>query len=406
MEENNTERQATVPPREAEPDRVERRRRFIINFIYVGLVLGVIYVVVKYGINIIMPFIVAFIVAMLSRPVIAFLRQKAHFPNGLATAVVVVLIYLLVFGLFGYLGTRIVLTVRDWIITLPDVYKNSLLPALNGMLDSVENAAERLGPDFAAFLQNISDEITANIGKALTSLASSFATWAGKTATSVPGFLIRVLITIVSSVFIAKDYELITRFILLQFDPHTADTVVKMKQGLIGTIGSYLKSYLLIMGITFVELIIGLSIFRVQNALVVSLVVALFDILPVVGCGTILVPWIVIVLIQGNYILAAELFALWVVITVIRNIIEPKIVGEQVGMHPLLVLFGMVVGTYFFGGIGLLGVPVAFALLKKLHDQGTIGVYKSFDQAQAAPTAEAARPTDRFDWRALFRKKK
>ncbi|MEA5051725.1 MAG: sporulation integral membrane protein YtvI [Oscillospiraceae bacterium] len=362
-------------------DKVEKRRRFIINFVYVALVLGIVFVVLKYGINIIMPFVVAFAVAMMSRPVIAFLRKKARFSNGAAAVVSVILIYALFGGLVGFLGTKIVLTLRDWIVMLPDTYVNSFLPAFNASLNGLEGVAQRLGPEFAAFFENLSADLTASIGKGLTNLASAFATWVGHTATAVPGFLIKVLITIVSSFFITKDYDLITRFLLLQLSPRGADTVRKIKQGLIGTIGSYLKSYLLIMGITFLELLIGLSIFRVDNAFIISLVIALFDILPVVGCGTILVPWIIVVLIQGKYVLAAELFALWVVITVVRNIIEPKIVGEQVGMHPVLVLFGMVVGTYFFGGVGLLGVPVGFALLKKLHDQGTIGLYRSFDQA-------------------------
>ncbi|MDO4566577.1 MAG: sporulation integral membrane protein YtvI [Oscillospiraceae bacterium] len=363
-----------------EAGRTEKRRRFIINAVYVAIVLLIIFLVFRYAINIIMPFVLAFLVASIARPLIALLEKKARFPRALATVLVVVIFYLLLAAALTFLSARVFVLARDWVLTLPAVYRSSLQPALVSILGELEELAERFGPEFADYLGSISANLTSSIGTTITNWATGAASWAGRTVSSVPGVLVDVLICIVSSFFIAKDYDLICRFILRQFKEKTAETIVKVKRGLVSTIGSYIKGYLLIMSITFIELFIGLSLIGVGNTLVVSLAVAVFDILPVVGCGTVLIPWVVIKLIQGDYLMALGLFILWGVILIVRNIVEPKIVGQQVGLHPVLVLIGMVVGSYFFGGLGLLGLPVAFALIKKLHDDGTIGLYRSFDE--------------------------
>ena len=106
--------------------------------------------------------------------------------------------------------------------------------------------------------------------------------------------------------------------------------------------------------------------------MVIAFCIAIFDILPVLGTGGVMVPWILINLIVGDTGLAIKLLIVYVVVTAVRNIIEPKIVGTQIGLHPLVTLMAMYVGTVLFGVVGLLGLPISITILKNLNDNGTI----------------------------------
>ena len=130
------------------------------------------------------------------------------------------------------------------------------------------------------------------------------------------------------------------------------------------------------MSITFVELSIGLSIIGIKHAVLVAFSIALFDILPVLGTGGIMIPWTVLTAIRGDFLLALGLLTVYVVVTVIRNIIEPKIVGSQLGLHPVVTLCSMFVGAQLLGVVGLFGFPIGLSLLRYLNDNGVIKVFR------------------------------
>ena len=129
------------------------------------------------------------------------------------------------------------------------------------------------------------------------------------------------------------------------------------------------------MCITFVELSIGLSIIGIERAMLVALLIAIFDILPVLGTGGIMIPWVILSALGGDLPQALALLVLYVIITVIRNIIEPRIVGAQIGLHPVLTLMSMFVGNHLFGIVGLFGLPILLSLLRYLNDNGTISLF-------------------------------
>ena len=131
----------------------------------------------------------------------------------------------------------------------------------------------------------------------------------------------------------------------------------------------------------------------------IAVAIAIFDILPVVGSGLVLLPWTVFSLIKGDLVTGIGLAVLYVVVIIVRQIVEPKIVGDRVGLHPLVTLMSMVIGSYLFGGIGLLGLPITIALIHALNKQGAIHLYKLSDDepdedadeyAAEPPAAESA----------------
>ena len=112
------------------------------------------------------------------------------------------------------------------------------------------------------------------------------------------------------------------------------------------------------------------------NAILIAVVIAIFDILPVLGTGGIMIPWSIIALLYGNYKIGVGVAVLYIIITIIRNIIEPKLVGQQVGLHPVVTLISMFVGLHFLGFIGMLGLPITISLLRYLNDKGIVNIFK------------------------------
>ena len=125
------------------------------------------------------------------------------------------------------------------------------------------------------------------------------------------------------------------------------------------------------------ELALGLTVIGVDCSLLIAFLISVFDVLPVLGTGGIMIPWTILTALQGNYPLSAGLLTVYLIITVIRNIIEPKIVGSQIGLHPVVTLSSMFVGAQLFGVLGLFGFPIGLSLLRHLNDNGTLRVYKT-----------------------------
>lgn len=137
-----------------------------------------------------------------------------------------------------------------------------------------------------------------------------------------------------------------------------------------------LRGYLIIMCITFCELAVGLSVIKVDYAVAIALVIAVFDILPVLGTGGIMIPWVIIECIAGNWIRALSLFIVYAIITVIRNIIEPKIIGRQVGIPAIVTLLSMYLGLQLFGVLGMFAFPILIIIIMKLQENDLVHIWK------------------------------
>ena len=130
------------------------------------------------------------------------------------------------------------------------------------------------------------------------------------------------------------------------------------------------------MSLTFVELSIGLSILGIDNSIIIALLTSILDILPVLGTGAVIIPWAIISLILGDIWVGIGLIIVYLIITVIRNIIEPKIVGTQLGLHPLVTLISMFMGVNIAGLFGLFGFPILLSLLMYLNKEGIVKIFK------------------------------
>ncbi len=353
----------------------EKKRKFIIDFVYLALILALSYLLLRYALPLLMPFALAFLIAYLLRRPIRYVGRRTMLGNGLAAVFLVVLVYGGLGLAVALLGLRAAAAVAGLIQRFPHFYAVYVVPTLSASAQWLENLLARADPAVLSALEEISSQLFQMLGQLVSSVSVWVTGWVSSVAGSLPGLLIRLLFMVISTFFIAIDYDRIVGFFSRLIGGHTRQVLVQVKNYVVGTLFVCIRSYLLIMCITFAELAVGLRIIGVDRSTLVALLIAIFDILPVLGTGGIMIPWALITALSGNLPRALALFVLYLVITVIRNIIEPKIVGKQIGLHPVLTLMSMFVGTHFFGVVGLFGLPILLSLLRYLNETGAIHLY-------------------------------
>ena len=357
----------------SEMDVVARRKRFLINLAYFVVIATIVVVVIRYALSALMPFVIAAGCAAILRPLLRFLNTRLRMPRKPTGLVITVLFYLLIALLGIILFNRILDVATNFLISLPGLWSQTLMPALRELGEWITGWLMELNieVDFSV------DELLNHLGSDITSLSTRMLGMAGNFAFSLPSVLISVIICIVSTLFMLFDWDKITGFIYQQLSSRGSDLAHKAVLQSGATIRQFVVSYGLILLITFSELSVGFLIIGFRNPFLIAGLIAIFDILPVVGCGGVLIPWTIISFLIGNTTNGIGLALLYIVITVVRNIVEPKIVGKQVGLHPLVTIMSMVIGSSLMGGVGLFGLPITLAVINKMNKDGVIHLFNT-----------------------------
>ena len=354
----------------------DKKRNFIINVLYWALLIAIIFVLFKYFIPLVMPFLIAYAISALMRPIIARLNSRWKLRWNIAAILMVLVFYSTVGTLIVLAVIKLIAWLQSVLTLVPALYTNTIAPALTTLLTNLGGIIEDLDPTVAETLYNVAGQAVNSLGSAVTNLSMGALGTLSGIAVSLPGILINILITIIATFFMAADYPRISAFVRRQLPGHTADILSKIKHQIGEIIGQFLRSYCLIMLITFCELSVGFLILKLQNPFAIALLIAIFDVLPVLGTGGVLIPWSAIALVIGNYGMALGVILLYVVVTVVRQVVEPRIIGKQVGIHPVITLISMFVGAKLFGVIGLFGLPITCAILRSLNEKEVIHILK------------------------------
>ena len=354
----------------------EKRKRLIVNTAYGAVIFSLVYVAVQYGLKLIMPFLLGFIIAAgLRRPAL-WISGKWKLPVKPVALALAAVFYCTAGLLAAFAGLKLLSALVDLLPKLPELYTNTVEPTLAGAFAVIEDEISRMDPELMKELQTLFNQFNQSVGEMITGMSVQALGAISASATSLPGLFIKALLMIISTFFIAADYDLLAGFAARQFTGQTGRFRVRIRQYVVGTLFVCIRSYAIIMSITFFELSLGLSLIGIKNAVLIAFCIAVFDILPVLGTGGIMIPWVILEAVQGNLALAVKLLAVYLIITVVRNIIEPKIVGSQLGLHPVVTLSSMFVGAQLFGVVGLFGFPILLSLLKNLNDTGTIRLFR------------------------------
>ena len=358
---------------------LERRKRFLINILFWAAIVALIYVIFKYLLPFLMPFFIAALIAIFTRPLARIISRKTHIKLKIVSLICTLVCFVIIAGIIAVIVIRLAGLGTDLFSAIPSIYAETIEPALTDFSERIADQIGRLNPETVAILERISDRLIDSLGN----VAVGFSNWTvngvKNIVTGLPNFLLSCVICVIAAIFITLDYEKIKEAGKLLMPDRTTKVIMESSSNLRKIIWKYLKAYGIIMLITFAEIAIGLLIIGIKNAFLVAVLIAIFDIFPIVGSGMILLPWTIITLIQGHIMRGIGLGILYVIVIVVRQFLEPRVVGKHVGMHPLLTLACMFVGAHLFGGIGLFGVPVTTAVILSLNENGVINLFCTRD---------------------------
>lgn len=352
---------------------LERQKSFVIRFLYWSFILliGVLFYIYLWPV--VWPFVVAFVIAWAIEKPVEWLIKRLNLPRVVSVVTVVLFFVLLFSGILLLFGTSIVSLIRDMAKTLPILFDKSILPLLDSSLDWLESLLISIDPSFAIALETTIDSAFEMMSNGVVSMCGSVVTSLGGLITTIPSLFMKFMILVIATIFISIDYHMI-KDVLVRFVPQKGKNIFHEFVPYFGkTVPKCIVSYVLIFTLTCVELWIGFILLRLKSPFLLAVLIAILDILPVLGTGTILIPWAILSLIRGNIFLGVGLVILYVVITVIRNIVEPRLVGKQMELHPVVTFASMLIGLHFFGILGLFGMPLIVSFLGKLYKKGIIG---------------------------------
>ncbi|MCQ2553810.1 MAG: sporulation integral membrane protein YtvI, partial [Clostridia bacterium] len=312
----------------------------------------------------------------LRRP-INFLSSKLRIPRKGAVGIVLALFYIILAALFVGVIFGLISAAIKWIADIPRLYVANIQPALSSVLEWAREAIPNLNEEYEAYLTTIGTRILTGLYDVVSALSQRLLGFAQSFALKVPKTLIATLFSIVATVFLTLDWPNISHFIMGQFHDRGKNIINDSVRYVGESVIQIIKSYGLIMFITFIELCIGLTVLGVKNSIIYAFIIACFDIIPALGTGGIVIPWVIIELIYRHWTMAAGLAVMYIIITAVRNVLEPKIVGKSIGLHPVLMLFSMYMGATIFGGLGIIIMPFTFIVVKKLNDTGLIHLFNS-----------------------------
>ncbi|MFY9542932.1 MAG: sporulation integral membrane protein YtvI [Dethiobacteria bacterium] len=340
----------------------------------VAAILGALYLlllVFKYA----APFVIALLLAALIEPLNRFLSQNRKFPipRSLAALIGTILIVSIVaFGLFG-VGNLLFTQARELITTLPEHYPH-LEREIRAYIIRLERNMDILP---AKALQAI-DNILSQLEAFLSGFVSKAARYLYHYAVSIPEIMLFIILTVLGIYFISRDWLKIQESINEQLPRAWLDRFRIFRRDMLAALFGLIRATLVLMAITFIQLYLGLRILQVQYALLMAFIITIFDALPVIGAGLFLVPWAIYAFITGNIKLGIGLLIIQVSVSVVRQVVQPKVLGDQIGIHPLATMITMYAGFKFFGLSGLIFGPIVFVIVKSILGYYTRG--RSFKQ--------------------------
>ena len=347
--------------------------RVLKNILYVVLILLGLYIALELSIFY-MPFLVAFIISLMIEPAIKKIMKKTHLTRRTSSIIIFVLVSVIIIGGLAWL-----------LITLFSE-SSSLLQSLNDYFDKLYVQFQNLINYFNFDNIHLSNEILEVIQNSTGDFLTTASDWLRNIlnnlinfVTSIPSIVICIGITVIALYFICVDKI----YILDQIEHHLPRLWVKKisihLKDLIQTLGGYLKAEATLILVSFVISLIGLYIlqivgFNVQYPLLMALFIGFVDALPILGSGTVMIPWAIICALNGDINLGIAIIILLIIMSVVRQVLEPKLVSKNIGVHPIFTLIAMYTGFKVIGIIGLLVGPIVLIIVKNIFanliDQG------------------------------------
>ena len=307
------------------------------------------------------PFIFAFVIASIIEPIIRFLMRKAKMRRKLAAPIVLTFFIVSFVLIITLIVARLIQEMKSVAVILPKI-GSDMYAYLNMLVSKGVDIFEWLPVEITNNIGNVISKLSESISNILNSIIKG----AFITAVSIPEALVFIIVIIVSTFFISSDRERISKFFSSQFPEkwinQSKSIIANMFSALIG----YIKAQLILMTITFTELFIRFVIIGVKYSLLLAVLISFMDAFPILGTGGFLTPWAIYCFFTGNFRLGVSLLILYAIVFIVRQSIEPRVLGQQIGVYPLVTLIAMYSGLKLFGFWGFILGPITVLLFKNI----------------------------------------
>lgn len=340
---------------------METKRRYgrmLVNLLVAVVAILLLIFVVPKLLVFFMPFVVGWIIAMIANPLVRFLEKHVKLRRKHGSALIIVVVLAGVCALLYFAIAALVREAVELVNDAPEIF------------DAIQGRFDLLGSKFSVFYDRLPQDLQQMVDSLINSVAAaaegflakievSSLDGVGSVVSSVVDVLLYSIIGILASYFFIADRDNLSNWLKEKMPQSWYKSYVLIKNNFALAVGGYFKAQFKIMLVLVVVIFAGLLIMRINHSFLFALVIAALDFFPVLGTGTVLWPWMVIELLSGNYWRTVGLLVIYIVCQILRQVLQPKMVGDSIGMSPLLTLFVMFLG-YKLGGV--FGMIVALPL--------------------------------------------
>ena len=348
---------------------MDTRKNFVINTAFYGIIAALVFAAWKYLLPAMTPFIIGFVIASIVQLPLGHLGIEKPTHRKVAVVILCLIFYALLVFLMVFFSVKVISEIGNFAAAVPDLVNDNLYPFIYMIGDEIEPLLEPIDMNLAQVVNEVGKSLASTLAK----YATEFSGWAVRTiasgAISIPGLLIKIIITVVSSFYIALDYSNVLRVLKRLIPVGQRDFVVQAVGYARTAVLAYIKSYSIMFCLTFLELWIGLLILKVPYTAGLAFGIAVFDLMPILGVGGILLPWGFVALVMGKLPMGIGVIVLYLIIAAVRNAVEPRIVGKHIGLHPLATLVAMVVGLKLAGLVGMLLLPISLVAVVRIREE-------------------------------------
>lgn len=347
--------------------------KYLRPFQRIGIILGVfflLYLLFVYLFPLLSPFITAAVIAIINEPLTTQLEKRFRISRKLASG----LSLLLTISVLGFAAIFVIIKLYHELVIL----QGNISSYIDSISLEITDYFNQIKTYYSNLPYGIPDAINSNLKSLIPqiqTLVESTASYIVRTITSIPKMSVFIIITLLSTYFISSDRKEIAAFLYRQMPKNWTKNFTNIKSDTLGALSGYIKAQIILLFLTFLEVSVGLFVIGSNYALVVGLLVALSDLIPILGTSIIMVPWIAWSAFTGNMNFAIGLAIVYVLSVILRQVLEPKIVGDQLGMHPLVTLSAMYIGLSLFGIVGALVALITVIILKSLQTSGIVQIW-------------------------------
>lgn len=316
--------------------------------------------------NAIAPFAAAFFVATLCQNFVGFLERKFKINRGIGSAIIITVIVVVFLGLIFLAVFQLFSQAKNLLSTLPDTVNafRSRISELNGRYNGFRLS---LPKDATAYVDSFMSGLQEQLNGFSRTIAASTLELAKKFAVALPDIIFFTIMFVLGAFFFTKDYQLIVSFLGNLLPPKILHALTRAKSIVIKAFSSYIKAQLILMLLTSSIITICLLIIGKDYALLWGIICGLVDALPLLGAAAVLIPWAIISFIYGDMYSFIALIIIQLLVFVVRQIAEPRIISRQIGIHPILTLASIYIGLKYFGAVGIILAPIITLLVVNLY---------------------------------------